>query len=112
MTLALRSVQRRSLPYPFMHEWVRSTTQRLRLADVGQWMEPWRISGSACSPDVPARASFPALAAQPPVSWPQSRPLCEPTDVPDARPRFAVLGLLLQEGAEDLGESLWFFQEG
>jgi hypothetical protein len=32
--------------------------------------------------------------------------------VPDARPRFAVLGLLLQEGAEDLGESLWFFQEG
>ncbi len=35
-----------------------------------------------------------------------------PTEVPDARPRFAVLGLLLQEGAEDLGESLWFFQEG
>ena len=70
-------------------------------------MESWRISGPACSPDIPARASFPALAARP-VSWPQ----CEPTDVPDARPRFAVLGLLLQEGAEDPGESLWFFQEG
>ena len=65
MTLALRSVQRRSLPYPFMHEWVRSTTQWLRLSDVGQWMKSWRISGSACSPDVPARASFPALVAQP-----------------------------------------------
>ena len=111
MTLALRSVQRRSLPYPFMHEWVRSTTQRLGLADVGQWIESWRISGSACSPDVPARASFPALAARPGLVA-QPRPLCEPTDVPDARPRFAVPGLLLQEGAEDLGESLWFFQEG
>ena len=65
MTLALRSVQRRSLPYPFMHEWVRSTTQRLRLSDVGQWMKSWRISGSACSRDIPARASFPALAARP-----------------------------------------------
>ena len=43
---------------------------------------------------------------------PQSRPLFEPAGVPAARPRFAVLGLLLQEGAEDLGESLWFFQEG
>ena len=110
MTLALRSVQRRSLPYPFMHEWVRSTTQRLRLADVGQWMEPWRISGPACSPDVPARASFPALAARPGLVAAET--LCEPTGVPGARPRFAVLGLLLQEGAEDLGESLWFFQEG
>jgi poly-gamma-glutamate capsule biosynthesis protein CapA/YwtB (metallophosphatase superfamily) len=29
-----------------------------------------------------------------------------------ARPLFAVPGLLVQEGAEDLGESLWFFQEG
>jgi hypothetical protein len=65
MTLAWRSVQRRSLPYPFMREWVRSSTQRLRLADVGQWMESWRMSGSACSADVPARASFPALAARP-----------------------------------------------
>jgi hypothetical protein len=42
----------------------------------------------------------------------RNRPLCEPADVPDARPRFAVLGFLLQEGAEDLCESLWFFQEG
>ena len=65
MTLALGPVQRRSLLYPFMHQWVRSATQRLRLADVGQWMESWRISGSACSPDIPARASFPALAARP-----------------------------------------------
>ena len=32
--------------------------------------------------------------------------------LPGARPQFAVPGLLLQEGAEDLGESLWFFQEG
>ncbi len=95
------------MPYPFIHEWVRSTTQRLRLADVGQWMEPWRISGSACSPDILARASFRHWPPGP-VSW----PLFEPAGVPDARPRFAVLGLLLQEGAEDLGESLWFFQEG
>jgi hypothetical protein len=43
-----------------------------------------------------------------PVSW----PLFERAGVPGARPRFAVPGLLLQEGAEDLGESLWFFQEG
>jgi hypothetical protein len=63
--LGLRSVQRRSLPYPFIHEWVRFATQRLRLADVGQWMESWRISSSAYAPDVPARASFPALAARP-----------------------------------------------
>ena len=65
MTLALGSVQRRSLPSPFMHQWVRSATQRLRLADVGQWMEPWPISGPVSSRDVPARASFPALAARP-----------------------------------------------
>ena len=84
-----------------------STTQRLRLAEVGQWMEPWRISGPACSPDILARASF-RHRPPGPVWW----PLLDPAGVPGARPRFAVLGLLLQEGTEDLGESFWFFQEG
>ena len=65
MTLALRSVQRRSVPYPFMHEWVRAATRRLRLADVGQWMEPWVISGPGVFPGHPGASVIPALAARP-----------------------------------------------
>jgi Lsr2 len=69
------------------------------------------------------RADHPArrgIVQRHPLHWPPSPPFrgrnrdrnVSPPQMSGAHPRFAGAGLLLQECGEDLGGSLWFFQEG